>query len=87
VPAARLVRLTTPLPLPLPPPPAPQVLLNTALLGPTQMVEFYVQAWPWLPVLTPLFDAFDELRASQAGGAGGAAVPGPAPPAGGAARR
>ena len=44
-----------------------QVLLNTSMLSPQQMVGLYVQAWPWLPVLPPIFDALDELRAASAG--------------------
>ncbi|KAI8464167.1 MAG: hypothetical protein J3K34DRAFT_526426 [Monoraphidium minutum] len=30
------------------------VLINTAILRPQQMAEYYVQPWPWMPVLTPI---------------------------------
>ncbi|KAI8475015.1 MAG: hypothetical protein J3K34DRAFT_456459 [Monoraphidium minutum] len=36
------------------------VLLNTAILRPEQMAEFYVQTWPYMPVLTSIFTAVQE---------------------------
>jgi len=36
------------------------VLFNTVLLTPSQLVEYYVQPWPWIPVLTPIMQALFE---------------------------
>jgi len=40
------------------------VLLNTCVLRPDQYVEFYVQAFPWMPVLTPILDVLQRERAA-----------------------
>ncbi|GBF92773.1 hypothetical protein Rsub_05392 [Raphidocelis subcapitata] len=48
------------------------VLLNTALLTPLQMAQYYVQAWPYMPVLTPFLTACQrqcaEISKRSAGG-------------------
>lgn len=41
------------------------VLLNTVVLGPEQMANFYVQPWPWMPVVTSLVDAVQQRVASK----------------------
>ncbi|GBF97780.1 hypothetical protein Rsub_10205 [Raphidocelis subcapitata] len=52
------------------------VLLSCALLRPAQLAAFYVQSWPWMPVLTPILEALEERRANDRGvtGTAGAAA-------------
>jgi len=54
------------------------VLFNTVLLTPLQLAEYLVQPYPWLPVLTSMFEALQE-QFKRSGPAAAAAAPQSAP--------
>lgn len=61
------------------------VLMHTALLGPKQLAEYWVQPWPWMPALPPVLQALQTQRNAAAGNTAPAAVQAPPavpPPAG-----
>jgi len=42
------------------------VVIHTVVLSPVQLAQLYVQAYPWLPVLTPILEAVQRRAAAAA---------------------